>query len=783
VKIHSLLPSACIFVALTHASGALADEGVTTGKPQANRILEEVIVTARRKEENAQTVPVSIAVFSGQQIRDSGIQDTTQLQNYVPGVVFSGAGASTNTTFSIRGQGKDVIGPGLPSVVSYFNEVPMPSWGSILPTFDIQSIQVLKGPQGTLFGRNTTGGAVLVYSVPASYEFEGNVEMTAGNEDWYGIRGAVNFPLIDNKLALRVAADITRRDGYTKVVNRGTDEDDVHSDAFRASLLWDVNDNLQNSTVFDYQESKTNYPGVQIIGVTSNPPWAGTQIEPFFGCGVSVDCDVNLQFERQKEIGVRKTYSSVGSNIDAQYWGVSNTTIWQVGNIEIKNIFGYRLTDVDQVGEVDGTSLAVADQYSGTRNDEQFSDELQLSGLALNDRISWLVGGFWLDDSPSGSTSLALDLFRPAFLPLEVYTLIPGSPSTLSNTLYTDESYAVFGNVSYEFDSKSAILNKMTVNVGLRYTWDKQGVCSTVPQPITNKPVDSHSECKRTPGSFDESEEFSDGTYTLGLDYQVNDSLFLYVTNRSGYRAGGINTPELSLQLSPYQSYDPQKVNDIEIGAKSEWSFDNWYGRFNISFFEGEFTDLQRQITGITPGFADVTAENAPSNTALTINGGEAEIRGVEIEGVISSESGISISYAATYLDPKYTDQQVPPIFDSIAGDLDRFSNSPELSYSAGIAYDLPYYGELGRFAFNAHYSYTDTYYVDAAEVPDHEIVDISFHWAEILGRQFTATIFVNNAFDEDYIQNISSSSTGLGVLSGNYGPPRLYGLRVNYDF
>jgi iron complex outermembrane receptor protein len=750
----------------------------------SSNFIEEVLVTARRKEENAQTVPVSVNAFSGEAIKDSGIEDTTQLQFFVPGVVFSGAGSNSNTTFSIRGQGKDVIGPGLPSVVNYINEVPMPSWGSVLPTYDIQSIQVLKGPQGTLFGRNTTGGAVLVYSAPATYEREGHISSTLGEDNWHAVQGAVNIPLLDNKLALRLAANFQRRDGYTEVVGQNNDTDEIHSNAYRATLLWESSEALSNVTVADFYESKTSYGGVQIIALGNFRPWTGSPLEPAFDCGVSVECDVDLQFERQKQAGVRKTYSSLnGSYNNSRYWGVANTTVWQLDNVDIKNIFGYRRTDVSQSGEVDGTSLVIADQYFGYRNDEQFSNELQFSGLAFNDRLNWIAGGFLLYDRPTGATSLGLDILRPSSVPVEAYTQSPDTASKASNTLYVDKSKALFANASYDIDSDSAILSRMTLNAGYRYTWDSEGVCAARPQPLTAQPVTSLSDCEAMPDSFSGTEDFSAGTYTIGLDYQISDAAFVYITNRRGYRAGGINTPELSPQLSAYQSYDPQKVTDIELGAKLDWALSNWFGRFNISVFNGEFTDLQRQIRGITPGFADVSAENTPSNTALTVNGGEAEVRGVEIDGIIAADFGLSISYSAAYLDPKYTSQDVPEIFSSISGDLNQFSNSPEFSYSVGVSYDLPYRGELGKFALDLHYAYVDTYYVGSAEVQNHEVVDAGLHWREIAGHPFSASLFVNNVLDEEYVQNISSSSDGLGVLSGTYAPPRLIGVRLSYDF
>src|ERR1700730_15971586 len=193
--------------------GALSAAADTDTGGQA---LEEITVTARRKEESLQSVPVSVTAFTAESLRERSIQTTQDLQMSTPGVYLSGSGGNENVVYQIRGQSKALSGPSSPAVVSYFAEVPDVTFGSSVPQYDISSIQVLKGPQGTLFGRNTTGGAVLYTPTAPRFDFGGEVAVTGGNYDDREIEGAINLPIADDIFAIRIAGDIHKRAGYTK---------------------------------------------------------------------------------------------------------------------------------------------------------------------------------------------------------------------------------------------------------------------------------------------------------------------------------------------------------------------------------------------------------------------------------------------------------------------------------------------------------------------------------------------------------------------------------------
>jgi iron complex outermembrane receptor protein len=775
-------------------------------------VLNEIVVTARRREENAQTVPVSLTAFSASTLSNWGIRSTSDLQMRVPGVIFNGAATDLDTTYTIRGQGKAIIGPGLPSVITYINEVPMPSWGSALPTYDVTNVQVLKGPQGTLFGRNTTGGAVLVYSkVPTFDGVKGYIEGQLGDYRDQEAQGAINIPLIDDILAVRLAGDIERRKGYARNITTGTDVNQKHSEAFRVSVLFRPVDWLSNTLIYDRYYSNVNGSGATALTPLPSP------VNPALAAVVA-----SVHANRRDTIA-----ATIPGNDRAQLWGISNTTKADLGPVTIKNIFGYRSTNVYTADDATGVGIApiplsipqlglarntpgiLVDTTSG-RQDRQISDELQVAGTVLDKSINWLAGAFYLNDAPTGPDYATEVFYRPTSPSLMTSFIVNKFLGGIwpldsqADNLYTDESKALFGNVSYDLSKTGSFLKGVTLNAGYRHTWDKEGLCANSRPSIllatgqsVVAPYNSTSQCRADTGGFVRSPanayapsysqyaSFSASTYTFGVDYKLNDDVFLYFTTRKGYRAGGLNTPLLAPILAPYQAYAPQTVTDYEIGTHTQWSAGGWKGRLNVAAFTGTYDNLQLQATGIFAGtLPGVTAANAPSSSALTLNAGSARVSGLELDGIIAPFSDLTVGYAASYLNPAYTRLNSPgflqPFFNT-----GPFTGSPRWSYSADIRYRLPTStaGTIGSFYVNAEYYHVADVYQGYALLPAHEVTNFSLQWVNIGQTHLDLTVFVNNAFNSLYVQNVFVDNGSLGVFSGNYAPPRMAGLRLRYSF
>lgn len=779
----------------------VASRETTASTP--NDGVDDIVVTARRREENIQTVPVAVSVIGAQALVAQGIQTTNDVQRFVPGVILNGAGSMSNTTYTIRGQGKAVTGPGLPSVITYMNEVPLPSIGSFAPTFDVNNVQVLKGPQGTLFGRNTTGGAVLVYSTPATMDFGGYAQADIGNYNKRAFQGALNLPIINDVLAVRVAADIERRKGFTRNLFTGKNTDDAHMDAFRVSVRFQPTDSIRNDLVFDHTRIETNAQGFypfQVLRPELLAPAAAL-----------------------RAAGRRTVRTAIDPFDNETFWGISNTTTIDVGSVTFKNIFGYRYTNVDNFQDATGLGTApLPDLGPGllalgyvpgqpgtlitTRNhsvSEQFSNEVQLSGKAFHEALSWLVGGFYVDVGPAGVNYLVLDLFRPT----------PPSPTTqfivnnflggiwpvsqLADTLYADRSKALFANLAYKFDTLVPALAGLTLNAGFRYTWDKPSVCSngrasialatgqTVAAPYTEKECRADQGSIYGPKSFFGSAKSKAPTYTLGLDYALNRDVFLYLTTRRGYRAGGLNTPLLGASLAPFQSFGPQKVTDYEIGAKLQWRRGGWNGRFNIAAFTAKFTGVQLLATGITAasGLPGIDSTNAPSNSTLQINAGSVRSKGVEVGGSLSPTRGLNLSFGGSYLNQKFIEQVAPPILAPFFQAREGFTGTPKWSYQLAADYELPISSGVGTFALHADHYYIAKYFQGPVLLPSYRLTSFNVRWTEVQGLPLSLTLYVDNAFDKQYVQNVILSTPSFGVYSGSFAPPRTYGVRLRYNF
>lgn len=774
------------------SQSALAQAAGPSAAPAPAQI-EEVVVTARRVQESKQTTPVAITAFSARALVAKGVENTADLQKLTPGVVLNGAGTVDNTTYTIRGQGKAVIGPGLPSVITYVDEVPLQSWGSSPPTFDLDNIQILKGPQGTSFGRNTTGGAVLVYTAKPNYVFGGYAQAQFGDYNDTEFQGAVNVPIVDGKFAVRVAADIERRDGYTKNIATGDAQDDKNSDAVRISALMQPTDNIKNVLVVDYIKNKTHAQGeipFQYVGPDAAFP------------------GLKAAIAAQAALGPRTVDTTNHPRNRDTFWGLSNTTTVDLGFMTAKNIFGYRNTNAYGGLDTSGLPLAPLPPFLGAlaglpgvysdtlsvRQDEQFSDEVQFSGMALDKNLTWILGGFYLEDKPSGPDYLVLDDFRPVSPFFVLPPSLPSPISSLEDSLYSDQSQSIYLTTTYNLGQLSPVLQGFKLNGGYRYTWDKEGVCADSRQAVSfatgallAAPYPSLSRCQVASTSFNGSVSSNAPTYTLGLDYKVNEDLFLYFTTRSGYRAGGVNSPAMASSLTAFQTYRPQKVTDYEVGLHDQWRFGDWRGRFDIDAFRDDYSALQFSATGLLAGDVvggvTITPATQPSNTSLTLNAGTATFEGVDLDGTVSPFQGLTVSYGAAYLYPRYDKLSVPAVISPFFSAA-HFTGSPLWSYQASAQYILPFHPAFGGdISISGDFYHIDQEYQGFALLPAYDLTDFSVAWSHIGGRPLDLTFFINNAFDKTYVQNVAISQPGLGAFSGNYGPPRMFGFRMRYAF
>jgi len=777
----------------------IADQPPAAGPEQTAGRIEsqgEIVVTARRTAENIQSVPVSVTAFGAETLRQSTIRDTQDLLVKTPGVFLAGSGGRENTNFSIRGQSRALAGNSAPGVISYFAEVPAPTLGSSIPTYDLSSVQVLKGPQGTLFGRNTTGGAILYYPTAPTYETTGYVVGSYGNYDARLVEGALNLPLVSEKVALRVAGQYQKRDGWTKNIGVGDDADDLNSRGLRASLLIEPIEGVTNTTIFDWYRNRST-GGASVLFAVFDGPNALT--------ATGTLAAAQQQFALQQARGPRVIDSDVDAFERVKRIGVTNRTeIALTEGVELVNIFGYRHTKVDYYSSVDGLPTLISDGTGAipaglpvtvvggrqTSDVEQFTDEVQLKGKLLDDKLDWLVGGFYLKSKPVGPSGTYIPIF-----------ILPGiTDAPFNYSFYSEESKALFANIGYRLDG---LVEGLRLNAGFRYTWDEIEAC--VGGGTSRNPVAEPEDCRSGAATITRSSvnrtSSKAPTWTIGLDWQATPDLFLYVVTRRGYRAGGINTPTLAGQLAPFQSFGPEKVTDLEAGIRSDFRAGDVAVRLNASPFVGWYSSVQVPITGLNttaacgtgPGGTnparsspdgDCNPANDPSGGTLLINAGKTRVAGIDLSGRISPTRTLSFDAGATFLDLKSRSLTVPNFLVSyLAAPEVPFNLVAKTTLTAGARWTLPTPESFGTAVLSADYYHSSKVQSSDAILPAYDVVNARFDLNGIGGTKLDAGVFVRNLFDKEYLASANVGSNLLGISSGFYGAPRTYGIELRYRF
>ena len=736
--------------------------------PDAAGAIGDIIVTARRVKENAQTVPVTVSAFSADALRNASVSQPQDLQQSVAGIFLGGSGSTVNSNYAIRGVTKPVAGAGAPGVVTYFADVPLTSYVSSTPQFDLGSIQVLKGPQGTLFGRNTVGGALLIDPVAPSYRFEGYAQASYGNFNTRSIEGAINLPIIDDKIALRAAGRLDRADGSTKNLGTGRDFDNQHDNNVRLSLLITPTDWLKNLTIYDYAEQPKGDAGGSALvpvatGIAAFQPLIDAQ---------------NARGPYKVDAGTLDVYSGWRAQ------GLTNRSDANFGAVSVTNIFGFRKVYNENVSNFDGLPGAIFDTYQKVRN-KQYTDEVQIKGHLLGDRLQWLLGGFYLN-SPDGTIAYDSDL-----------ALLGASNTPVGYNFYSEKSRALFGNLSFE------VIDGVTVNGGYRYTWDNYRSCSgsgNLDAPAQQGPGDCPAGL--TSGSAVKGKSKAP-TWTIGVDWKVSRDLFLYVTSRRGYKSGGINAPAFGPGLAPYQTFAPEKTTDIEIGAKSDFTVGGTRVRLDGSLFRANTKGLQvigtsvatssYQAAGlacVAPDFkpfidGDCNPLNDPIQTVTTINGGNVVNKGAEFAGTISPSHRLSFSGNATFLTSTTKRRTIPAVLAAFfpAGDIPLLF-TPKTSYSANVNYSLPLGGTAGMLEFNAQYYHSSAIDFSNLIASPYHVVNARLDWNGVFGTSMDASLYVKNLFKEEYISGPGlSPANAIPVTTALYGAPRSYGIQLRYRF
>lgn len=717
-----------------------------------------IIVTARRKEEDAQDVPQTIAAFSGEDLAKQDITNVSDLVNDVPGVVFC----------CQRGEVQFPFIRGVPGVKGYFAEVPAVLDGSAY-YFDLENVQVLKGPQGTLFGTATNGGAILNEPHRPDSDFGGYVAATLGDYGRKSVEGVINVPLSD-AVAIRAGALWNKSNGY---IHDGTTGQTYGNEDYyiaRFGLNIDTGTGFENYFVVNYHNSKGDRPPFT--------PWAANP-------AAAVYPRLQPIIEQQRILG---PYDLVGTSIpggnmqERKMLNIVNQTKVELSDsLTLRNIIGYSTYNSFTRFDADGTPLRIFDNnYPPTqahKSDRSISEELQLQG-EIGDRFDFTLGTFHLWNRAGKANGTDFDDLRDSFGILTGNELFEDSTTT----------HAVFGEGTYNFQGDGLGLN---ATLGLRYTKDSVKLRETNSVWVILPSGDflDLATVNAVPHTdTDLSTKFSKTTFKAGLQYIFERGRMAYFTVSRGYSSGGFdpgNPPGL-------EAFQPESLTNYELGVKADWSDGDLQVRTNAAIFLGKYNDIQVSTTNTTcTNPNDLTTCNF---TVGTFNAAKADVKGAEVQFSVSPIRAIDLGVNFSYNKNTYTDFIDDPDGPGPQPAIDKsdvpFVYNPKYKANIFGAVHFPL-ERMGELSFSLNYTYQsqvnnsavqDPQYYDIGPARDN--LDLSAEWTDMFGQDgLTGLAFITNVTKNVFSDGGFGAYRQLGLWGRNVAPPRQFGFKMRYEF
>ncbi|MFW2828778.1 TonB-dependent receptor [Sphingomonas sp. ID0503] len=719
----------------------------------------EIIVTAQRREERVQDIPVAISAFGGAQVQRLGIVSLENVAPRVPSFYFGSFGASRPQLY-IRGIGTRSFDPGSESSVGVFvDDVYLGrASGSFGSLRDIERIEVLRGPQGTLYGRNTIAGAINVITKGPTPNFTAEAEAGISNYDGYEVFGAVGGPVTsDGKVMFRVAGWRTYRDGYMKNETTGTKFQGLDNWGGRARLAFRPTDttriDLTAEVVQDDDEaafsgfSRGSGPSITAGGayVPANPSAAflgrpGLAAVPYTG-GNSYALSFDPYLDRR---------------VEAYIGRIEQDTDFAT----ITAISAYRKLKINDGRDLEGSSLDVVNQLSRERS-KQFTQELRITSnpdgaLSFGGALDWIIGGFYYRDRSNRSDAFELGVDS-------VTALLSGGPQTsVAASRYQIDSYAVFGQATAHFGEH------FDLTLGGRYTRDEKRAIQTGTNTQPGVPLIA------APFAVDNEATYTSFDPRIVATVKLNRDVSVYASYSTGFKSGGFQYVPFSAAQANVL-FEPEDIKTYEIGLKSEW-LDRRL-RFNVSAFKYSYKDLQvSQIVDLGGGAAASLINNAASST----------IKGVDVEILARPSDNFDVSVAYGYLDANYDEYVFNAVQDFSGTQMVR---APKNSLNIGAEWRIPI-GDESRLTLRADYALLDEFFHEPGEAnpifggatsltrePSYGLLDLR---AAYEFGNFRVTGYATNVTKQRYRRTVLALGS---TLSDFPGQPRIYGMKVAYKF
>jgi iron complex outermembrane receptor protein len=711
----------------------VAADGVAANGNEEKPALEEIVVTAQLREQSLQDVPISINVLGAVEIADKRIDDISDIGYEVPGLsVYSFLPGQVNA--SIRGAMALNDAPGVDqSVAMFMDGVYIGQTGFFsFDLFDIERIEVLKGPQGTLFGRNVTGGALNITTTNPPDVFDASLEATAGNYGQKEIQGVVGGPLSDT-LSGQVAFSWKESDGFYTNISDGKDVEAQDGFSVRGKLRYDVNDAVD--LVLSAEHGRDELEGIA-FDLTGDPlPYMGTEA---FG----PDDEVTLNFP---------------GALDVETWAYTGTINVDTNIGTITSITAYRESENNIAADADGTPV-VEVELSDDDQIDQFSQELRLAGQANN--IHYVGGLYFVNIKHKRVQNRVFDgapgsLFEIALSPVPVLDVDGQDIETTS--------YAAYGEITYAFEQG------LSLTGGIRYTKDEKNgtsFCSSggafilCPSPALTISHD---------GSWDAI------TPRFVAQYEFSDDFMAYGSYSRGFKSGGF--PLNIFDPNPQAEFEPEYADNYEVGIKSLL----WDRRLqtNLAIFRMDFTDLQ-------------VLQANPEGQTFAANAGEATTQGVELDLNVAVTNTFHVFGNYSYLDSEIKSLQLEG--EDLSGNEAR--STPEHSFNVGAEYTWNLPGDAGEVAMRTNVLYRSEYFLSIDNDPNRTakidyIVNAGINYTtpgerwefSLWGKNLTdKRTFLTKADRGIFIQEAGDFFAGAQTYTGRYDEPRTWGATVRWN-
>lgn len=756
--------------------------------------LDEVVVNSRKQSENVQEVPISVSAFSAKALETKGISNVSQIGDYIPNVEIDVtapfSGSQSILSPYIRGIGQvDFAITYEPAVGLYVDGVYFGrTVGSVIDLLDVARVEALKGPQGTLFGRNTIGGAINITTKDPSRTFSANGQITTGSYNRLDTKVSVDIPLIDDKLLSSVSVSSINRDGHVERlpyngpanadlanprlgvfsdVNNDGDQGNQNNDTWRAKLKWIGSDKFKATFSADYERVRENQNASKILAMFNDVGGAPTIVGAYNACAAGLLppelCNAIANAPGLELIGATPyderfitddpftNYATADAGTKIDTWGTALTLEWELSdNVDFKSISSYRNLKSQFAEDQDfspldfGTAGFIMPQ-------KQFTQEFQFVGNS--DKLKWIGGLYYF--SEDGSVTDQVILGR-------------GLVQIYGQNFVKNKSYAGFAQATYK------LTEKWSVTAGARYTYEKKeldgrqrdlnsfalltGVVSPTDFPTSDLTL------YYPPGV--NKQTFSEPTFRLGTEYKFSESVFAYGYFAQGFKSGGwttrVTTPVL---VAP--TFAPEKANTYEIGLKTDLA--NNTVRFNVSAFYTDYQDLQITVQrGITP---------------FVENAAQAEIKGLEVDAQWRASENVLLSGNLGFIDASYKSITDP---NAVISEDFSFINTPDFSSSVAADITFPLGEDKARLLFhidmvNKSEVYNDVENTAILRQPGLTLLNTSLS-LEGPNRDWKVTLGGSNITNEAYLVG-GYNNPGVGIIYGTYARPAEFNLGVSYKF